>query len=74
MEVPPRVASAGCAVVGPGEADPGVAPGNGKGQIFVKGETVRTGPEPKIVEALVEEAMKSADGTKEAGAPSGARP
>ena len=41
MEVPLRVAVMGCVVNGPGEAreaDLGVASGNGKGQIFVKGE------------------------------------
>ncbi|HCQ19673.1 MAG TPA: 4-hydroxy-3-methylbut-2-en-1-yl diphosphate synthase, partial [Dermacoccus sp.] len=40
MEVPLRVAVMGCVVNGPGEAreaDLGVASGNGKGQIFVKG-------------------------------------
>ncbi|MGW8884048.1 flavodoxin-dependent (E)-4-hydroxy-3-methylbut-2-enyl-diphosphate synthase [Streptomyces sp. NPDC055749] len=58
---PLRVAVMGCVVNGPGEAreaDIGVASGNGKGQIFVKGEVVRTVPESKIVEALVEEAMR----------------
>ena len=39
----------------------GVASGNGKGQIFVKGEVVRTVPEDKIVETLIEEAMRIAD-------------
>jgi (E)-4-hydroxy-3-methylbut-2-enyl-diphosphate synthase len=51
----------GCVVNGPGEAreaDLGVASGNGKGQIFVKGEVVKTVPESKIVDALVEEAMR----------------
>ena len=41
LEVPLRVAVMGCVVNGPGEAreaDLGVASGNGKGQIFVKGE------------------------------------
>ncbi|MDX3382118.1 flavodoxin-dependent (E)-4-hydroxy-3-methylbut-2-enyl-diphosphate synthase [Streptomyces niveiscabiei] len=63
MEVPLRVAVMGCVVNGPGEAreaDLGVASGNGKGQIFVKGEVVRTVPESKIVETLIEEAMKIA--------------
>ncbi|MFJ8806252.1 flavodoxin-dependent (E)-4-hydroxy-3-methylbut-2-enyl-diphosphate synthase [Streptomyces sp. NPDC102490] len=58
---PLRVAVMGCVVNGPGEsreADLGVASGNGKGQIFVKGEVVRTVPESKIVEALVEEAVR----------------
>ncbi|MER6774369.1 flavodoxin-dependent (E)-4-hydroxy-3-methylbut-2-enyl-diphosphate synthase [Streptomyces bacillaris] len=58
---PLRVAVMGCVVNGPGEAreaDLGVASGNGKGQIFVKGEIIKTVPESKIVEALVEEAMR----------------
>ncbi|MFF7476130.1 flavodoxin-dependent (E)-4-hydroxy-3-methylbut-2-enyl-diphosphate synthase [Streptomyces sp. NPDC008092] len=77
MEVPLRVAVMGCVVNGPGEAreaDLGVASGNGKGQIFVKGEVIKTVPESKIVETLIEEAMKlaeqmEADGT-EPGEPS----
>ncbi|MFE5030650.1 flavodoxin-dependent (E)-4-hydroxy-3-methylbut-2-enyl-diphosphate synthase [Streptomyces sp. NPDC013157] len=77
MEVPLRVAVMGCVVNGPGEAreaDLGVASGNGKGQIFVKGEVIKTVPESKIVETLIEEAMKlaeqmEADGT-ESGEPS----
>jgi (E)-4-hydroxy-3-methylbut-2-enyl-diphosphate synthase len=58
--VPLRVAVMGCVVNGPGEAreaDLGVSSGNGKGQIFVRGEVVRTVPESKIVETLIEEAM-----------------
>ena len=61
MEVPLRVAVMGCVVNGPGEAreaDLGVASGNGKGQIFVKGEVIATVPESKIVETLIEEAMR----------------
>jgi (E)-4-hydroxy-3-methylbut-2-enyl-diphosphate synthase len=64
MEVPLRVAVMGCVVNGPGEAreaDLGVASGNGKGQIFVKGEVIKTVPESKIVETLIEEAMRLAD-------------
>src|ERR687898_832238 len=48
LEVPLRVAVMGCVVNGPGEAreaDLGVASGNGKGQIFVKGEVIKTVPE-----------------------------
>ncbi|WP_330321047.1 flavodoxin-dependent (E)-4-hydroxy-3-methylbut-2-enyl-diphosphate synthase [Streptomyces clavifer] len=74
LEVPLRVAVMGCVVNGPGEAreaDLGVASGNGKGQIFVKGEVIKTVPESKIVETLIEEAMKIADGMEEAGAASG---
>ncbi|HET6296964.1 MAG TPA: flavodoxin-dependent (E)-4-hydroxy-3-methylbut-2-enyl-diphosphate synthase [Kribbella sp.] len=64
MEVPLRVAVMGCVVNGPGEAreaDLGVASGNGKGQIFVKGEVIKTVPESKIVETLIEEAMRIAE-------------
>ncbi|EST35341.1 flavodoxin-dependent (E)-4-hydroxy-3-methylbut-2-enyl-diphosphate synthase [Streptomyces roseochromogenus] len=69
MEVPLRVAVMGCVVNGPGEAreaDLGVASGNGKGQIFVKGEVIKTVPESKIVETLIEEAMKIAERTSPA--------
>ncbi|MEU3664452.1 flavodoxin-dependent (E)-4-hydroxy-3-methylbut-2-enyl-diphosphate synthase [Streptomyces sp. NPDC032940] len=61
---PLRVAVMGCVVNGPGEAreaDLGVASGNGKGQIFVKGEVVKTVPESQIVETLIEEAMRLAE-------------
>lgn len=65
LEVPLRVAVMGCVVNGPGEAreaDLGVASGNGKGQIFVRGEVVRTVPESAIVETLIDEAMRIAEG------------
>ncbi|MBZ6192083.1 flavodoxin-dependent (E)-4-hydroxy-3-methylbut-2-enyl-diphosphate synthase [Streptomyces olivaceus] len=71
MEVPLRVAVMGCVVNGPGEAreaDLGVASGNGKGQIFVKGEVVKTVPESKIVETLIEEAMRIAEQMEKDGA------
>ncbi|MGI5391625.1 flavodoxin-dependent (E)-4-hydroxy-3-methylbut-2-enyl-diphosphate synthase [Streptomyces sp. CA-251251] len=71
MEVPLRVAVMGCVVNGPGEAreaDLGVASGNGKGQIFVKGEVIKTVPESKIVETLIEEAMKIAEQMEKDGA------
>ncbi|MEV6588054.1 flavodoxin-dependent (E)-4-hydroxy-3-methylbut-2-enyl-diphosphate synthase [Streptomyces acidicola] len=74
MEVPLRVAVMGCVVNGPGEAreaDLGVASGNGKGQIFVKGEVIKTVPESKIVETLIEEAMKIAEQMQEEGVVSG---
>ncbi|MET7930410.1 flavodoxin-dependent (E)-4-hydroxy-3-methylbut-2-enyl-diphosphate synthase, partial [Streptomyces sp. NPDC005349] len=74
MEVPLRVAVMGCVVNGPGEAreaDLGVASGNGKGQIFVKGEVIKTVPESKIVETLIEEAMKIAEQMTDAGVASG---
>ncbi|MFC9162067.1 flavodoxin-dependent (E)-4-hydroxy-3-methylbut-2-enyl-diphosphate synthase [Streptomyces fungicidicus] len=74
MEVPLRVAVMGCVVNGPGEAreaDLGVASGNGKGQIFVKGEVIKTVPESKIVETLIEEAMKIAAQMEKDGIASG---
>ncbi|MET9237533.1 flavodoxin-dependent (E)-4-hydroxy-3-methylbut-2-enyl-diphosphate synthase [Streptomyces cellulosae] len=74
MEVPLRVAVMGCVVNGPGEAreaDLGVASGNGKGQIFVKGEVIKTVPESKIVETLIEEAMKIAEQMERDGIASG---
>ncbi|MDQ0597493.1 (E)-4-hydroxy-3-methylbut-2-enyl-diphosphate synthase [Streptomyces canus] len=74
MEVPLRVAVMGCVVNGPGEAreaDLGVASGNGKGQIFVKGEVIKTVPESKIVETLIEEAMKIAEQMEQDGVASG---
>jgi len=73
MSVPLRVAVMGCVVNGPGEAreaDLGVASGNGKGQIFVKGEVIKTVPESEIVETLIVEArrlaeqMESVDGSE----------
>ena len=72
LEVPLRVAVMGCVVNGPGEAreaDLGVASGNGKGQIFVKGEVIKTVPEAQIVETLIEEAMKLAETMEAEGAP-----
>lgn len=74
MDVPLRVAVMGCVVNGPGEAreaDLGVASGNGKGQIFVKGEVIRTVPESQIVETLIDEAMRIAETMKADGVPSG---
>ncbi|MCK6210691.1 flavodoxin-dependent (E)-4-hydroxy-3-methylbut-2-enyl-diphosphate synthase [Georgenia sp. EYE_87] len=79
MSVPLRVAVMGCVVNGPGEAreaDLGVASGNGKGQIFVKGEVIKTVPEDQIVETLIAEANRIAaemgepvDGPTPGGAP-----
>ncbi|MFL6072849.1 MAG: flavodoxin-dependent (E)-4-hydroxy-3-methylbut-2-enyl-diphosphate synthase [Mycobacteriales bacterium] len=74
MDVPLRVAVMGCVVNGPGEAreaDLGVASGNGKGQIFVKGQVVRTVPEAQIVETLIDEAMRLAEQMEKDGAGSG---
>lgn len=63
MTVPLRVAVMGCVVNGPGEAreaDLGVASGNGKGQIFVKGQVIKTVPEAEIVQTLIDEANRIA--------------
>ncbi|MGI8459581.1 MAG: flavodoxin-dependent (E)-4-hydroxy-3-methylbut-2-enyl-diphosphate synthase [Propionibacteriaceae bacterium] len=70
LTVPLRVAVMGCVVNGPGEAreaDLGVASGNGKGQIFVKGEVIKTVKESEIVETLIEEAMRLADSMPDIG-------
>lgn len=64
LKVPLRVAVMGCVVNGPGEAreaDLGVASGNGKGQIFIKGEIVATVPEDQIVETLILHANRLAE-------------
>jgi (E)-4-hydroxy-3-methylbut-2-enyl-diphosphate synthase len=74
MTVPLRVAVMGCVVNGPGEAreaDLGVASGNGKGQIFVKGEVIKTVPESEIVETLIEQALLIAESMEDAGVTSG---
>jgi (E)-4-hydroxy-3-methylbut-2-enyl-diphosphate synthase len=67
----------GCVVNGPGEAreaDLGVASGNGKGQIFVKGEVIKTVPESMIVETLIEEAMRIAEGLRGTDTAAGGSP
>ena len=74
FKVPLRVAVMGCVVNGPGEAreaDLGVAAGNGKGQIFVRGEVRKTVAESEIVATLLEEARRLAG---QAGAGAGGRP
>lgn len=63
FNAPLRVAVMGCIVNGPGEAreaDIGVASGNGKGQIFVKGEVIKTVPESEIVDTLLAESARIA--------------
>ncbi|MGA5135342.1 flavodoxin-dependent (E)-4-hydroxy-3-methylbut-2-enyl-diphosphate synthase [Streptomyces olivoreticuli] len=58
---PLRIAVMGCVVNGPGEAreaDLGVSCGNGKGQIFRRGQVITTVPESKIVDALLDEALR----------------
>src|SRR6266513_717216 len=77
MEVPLRVAVMGCVVNGPGEAreaDLGVASGNGKGPIFVRGEVIATVPESQIVETLIEEAMRLAEQGEVAEGAEGSEP
>lgn len=77
LDVPLRVAVMGCVVNGPGEAreaDLGVASGNGKGQIFVKGEVIKTVPESMIVETLIEEAMRIAEELRAADTSAGGSP
>jgi (E)-4-hydroxy-3-methylbut-2-enyl-diphosphate synthase len=77
LDVPLRVAVMGCVVNGPGEAreaDLGVASGNGKGQIFVKGKVVATVPESKIVETLIDEAMRLAEQAAEDGSQTPGQP
>jgi (E)-4-hydroxy-3-methylbut-2-enyl-diphosphate synthase len=74
LPVPLRVAVMGCVVNGPGEAreaDLGVASGNGKGQIFVRGQVVRTVPESQIVETLIGEALRIADEMTASGTAAG---
>ncbi len=72
MQAPLRVAVMGCVVNGPGEAreaDLGVASGNGKGKIFVKGEVIKTVPEAEIVPTLLAEAARIAADMEAGGAP-----
>jgi (E)-4-hydroxy-3-methylbut-2-enyl-diphosphate synthase len=56
-EIPLQVAVMGCVVNGPGEArqaDLGIAAGNKRGHLFVKGRNVAVVPESEMVEALVD--------------------
>ncbi len=56
-KIPLQVAIMGCVVNGPGEAreaDLGIAAGNKRGHLFVKGRNVAVVPESEMVEALVE--------------------
>ena len=56
-ELPLQVAVMGCVVNGPGEArdaDLGIAAGNKRGHLFVKGQNVAVVPESEMVEQLVE--------------------
>lgn len=72
LSVPIRVAVMGCVVNGPGEAreaDLGVASGNGKGQIFVKGKVMKTVPEDQIVDTLIAYANDIAETMQASGSP-----
>jgi (E)-4-hydroxy-3-methylbut-2-enyl-diphosphate synthase len=56
-QIPLQVAVMGCVVNGPGEArdaDIGIAAGNKRGHLFVKGRNVAVVPESEMVESLVE--------------------
>ena len=56
-QLPLQVAVMGCVVNGPGEArdaDIGIAAGNKRGHLFVKGRNVAVVPESEMVDALVE--------------------
>ncbi|MCH7790352.1 MAG: flavodoxin-dependent (E)-4-hydroxy-3-methylbut-2-enyl-diphosphate synthase [Acidobacteria bacterium] len=56
-EIPLQVAVMGCVVNGPGEArdaDLGIAAGNKRGHLFVRGRNVAVVPEDEMVETLVE--------------------
>ena len=56
-KLPLQVAVMGCVVNGPGEAreaDLGIAAGNKRGHLFVKGTNVAVVPESEMVDALVE--------------------
>jgi (E)-4-hydroxy-3-methylbut-2-enyl-diphosphate synthase len=56
-QLPLQIAVMGCVVNGPGEAreaDLGIAAGNKRGHLFVKGRNVAVVPENEMVDALVE--------------------
>jgi len=56
-EIPLQVAVMGCVVNGPGEArdaDIGIAAGNKRGHLFIKGQNVAVIPEDEMVSSLVE--------------------
>lgn len=79
-KIPLQVAVMGCVVNGPGEArdaDLGIAAGNKRGHLFVKGVNVAVVPEDEMVEQLldwaiylheegVEATMKRAEATRDA--------
>jgi len=56
-QIPLQIAVMGCVVNGPGEArdaDLGIAAGNKRGHLFVKGQNVAVVPEDEMVDQLVE--------------------
>jgi (E)-4-hydroxy-3-methylbut-2-enyl-diphosphate synthase len=58
MTAPLKIAIMGCAVNGPGEAkeaDIGIAGGDGKGVLFRKGRVVKTFPQEKLLDVLLDE-------------------
>lgn len=68
-EIPLQVAVMGCVVNGPGEArdaDIGIAAGNKRGHLFVKGQNVAVVAEDEMVDALVEWATFIAENGAEA--------
>ena len=68
-EIPLQVAVMGCVVNGPGEArdaDIGIAAGNKRGHLFVKGQNVAVVPEDEMVDQLVEWATYIAEHGAEA--------
>jgi (E)-4-hydroxy-3-methylbut-2-enyl-diphosphate synthase len=64
LKLPPiQVAVMGCEVNGPGEAreaDVGLAAGPGRGLLFARGKQIGWVPEDRMVDALIEEAIKVA--------------
>ncbi|MGI6713418.1 MAG: flavodoxin-dependent (E)-4-hydroxy-3-methylbut-2-enyl-diphosphate synthase [Bacillota bacterium] len=62
IKTPLTIAIMGCVVNGPGEAreaDLGIAGGKGQGLLFRQGEIIKKLPEDRLVDALVEEVLKS---------------
>lgn len=59
--MPLKIAIMGCAVNGPGEAkeaDIGIAGGDGAGILFKKGKVVKSFPQEKLVDVLLQEVEK----------------
>ena len=70
VTTPLTVAVMGCPVNGPGEAkaaDVGLAGGKGKAVIFSRGKILKTVPESRMIEALIE-AVRDQSGRREPGA------